>query len=297
MRPLPSRLLNAAESLRRTPWPVKSCSTGIGAAGVVVNYNTRDLIAALLYSLHRVLPAHALTETVVVDNGSTDGSVPFLERLAEQGLLRLVRNERSTYHGPGLNAGINALAGLQRSGAIDVGVVWVLDSDVIVLRTDALQRSLSLLRNTSAALVGQARHGEDADEPYTLISSLLLDPARVWQKRIRPFWDHGDPGVAMQADVTEWGLARVDFPFYREGYMLHRGRATIRSVAERGITTNRWYRSGVSRGEPHFHGHPQGEAIYAALLASMHDESRGLDPDCFAAALAEEARLVPTDLV
>ena len=288
------RVGNVLEGLRRKPWPSGGSATdAVGA--VVVNYNTKQLIAALLFSLYRVLPPDSLVTTVVVDNASTDGSAELLRALRDRGLIRLVENTGSTYHGPGLNVGINELARLQGAGEIDVSRVWVLDSDVIVLRGDVLADSLPVFGRTGAAMVGQARYGDEGERPYTLISSQLLDPALAWQRGIRPFWDHGDPGVGIQASLDRKGLVRADFPFYRSGYVLHRGRATIRSVFEQGITTNRWFAAGAQRGEPHFHGHPNGEAIYDAFLARMEREAPGLDPDLFAAAARAPERIVPTE--
>lgn len=286
------RLLNAREGLRRTPWPA-GLPAGDGVAAVVVNYNTKQLIAALLLSVYRVLPPGSVETIVVVDNGSTDGSAPFLRALRDRGLIRLVENTGSTYHGPGLNAGINELARLRKAGEIGAGLVWVLDSDVLVLRGDVLADAVPVFAATGAAMVGQARHGDTGERPYTLISCQLLDPAKVWQRGIRPFWDHGDPGVAMQESLDRKGLVRADFSFYRSGYVLHRGRATIKSVFEQGITENRWFAAGAQRGEPHFHGHPDGEAIYDAFLARMEREAPGLDPDAFVAAARDAERIAP----
>jgi GT2 family glycosyltransferase len=58
------------------PWPLPP---GVrrdepAKAGVVaVNYNTRDLIARLLFGLRCVLAPGAIQAVVVVDNASTDG--------------------------------------------------------------------------------------------------------------------------------------------------------------------------------------------------------------------------------
>jgi GT2 family glycosyltransferase len=47
---------------------------------VIVNYNVKDLLLACLGSLHRFTPAEIEFETIVVDNGSVDGSVAALAR-------------------------------------------------------------------------------------------------------------------------------------------------------------------------------------------------------------------------
>jgi glycosyltransferase involved in cell wall biosynthesis len=85
----------------RTTWPCGDCKGLDGRPGiVVVNYNTRRLIAQLIYSLYRTLrpPTFRL---VVVDNGSTDGSAELLSAIAAAGLCDLIVNRTNRYHGPG----------------------------------------------------------------------------------------------------------------------------------------------------------------------------------------------------
>lgn len=87
----------------RTTWPHSDPTAPAGIPGVVVvNYNTRRLVAQLIYSLYRTLrpPRFRL---VVVDNGSTDGSAELLSAVAAAGLCHLIDNPDNRYHGPGLN--------------------------------------------------------------------------------------------------------------------------------------------------------------------------------------------------
>jgi glycosyltransferase involved in cell wall biosynthesis len=280
------------EATARTTWPTADPASPATSA-VVVSFNTRELVAALLLTLHRVLPTGALERVVVVDNGSTDGSAELLQALDDDGLVQLVRSSGPPYHGPGLNRGVSALAAARASGELAGDRVWVLDSDVIVLRQDALEAPGRVMTGTGAALVGQLRHGGDG---YTLISSHLLDARQVWRRGVAPFWDHGDPGVGLQASLDRRGALRADFPYYRDGYVLHRGRATIRSVAERGLTDNKWYAAGLARGEPHFHGHPDGEAVWSAVTQRLLEEAPGLEPAALAAALRRPDRLDPLTL-
>jgi glycosyltransferase involved in cell wall biosynthesis len=62
---------------RRTTWPKVRRIAVAGrprVAIVVANYNTRRLIAQLIFSLYRILGRDQFDELVVVDNASTDGS-------------------------------------------------------------------------------------------------------------------------------------------------------------------------------------------------------------------------------
>ena len=94
---------------------------------MVVNYNTRRLIAQLIYSLYRILQP-PMFRLVVVDNGSTDGSAELLSAAAAAGLCHLVANPTNRHHGPGLNQGVSYLAeATRRDGAVPISYVWLLD--------------------------------------------------------------------------------------------------------------------------------------------------------------------------
>ncbi|HEX6388172.1 MAG TPA: glycosyltransferase family 2 protein [Solirubrobacteraceae bacterium] len=67
----------------------------MSVAVVVVSWNTRELLARCLDSLH------GLAEVIVVDNGSTDGSADVVPEWA-----RLVRLEENLGYGPAVNRGV-----------------------------------------------------------------------------------------------------------------------------------------------------------------------------------------------
>jgi hypothetical protein len=73
-----------APDAKRTPWPiaVNSARSDQKRVGIVVaNFNTRRLIAQLVFSLYRLLGRNEFAQIVVVDNGSTDGSTELLKAL------------------------------------------------------------------------------------------------------------------------------------------------------------------------------------------------------------------------
>lgn len=278
------KLTSYLEIARRREWPHKT--RGGSRVGVVtVSYNTKHLTAGLLYTLHRVLPKGALERIVVVDNGSTDGSVEMLEPLAAAGLIELVKNRWPTTHGPGLNRGMNRLA---RHG--DVDLVWVLDSDVFVLRSDALSDAVEFLDERGSALIGQAKPGGE----YAHVSSNLLDPAQVWRRPIPPFWDDGEPGARMQREMRQRGR-RIDlFPFYRSAYLLHIGGGTLRQVAERADGDSPYWEwaTDPQTSTAHYHGNERGPQLVDQVLLRLTEDAGGLDGDRFVGACVREERFV-----
>ena len=89
-------------------WP--STDSSIEPSGVVVvtvNYNTKRLVSMLLWSLYRFLGSE-LRSVVVVDNGSSDGSIEILQACARFGLCELIPNDTNRYHGPAISQALSA---------------------------------------------------------------------------------------------------------------------------------------------------------------------------------------------
>jgi glycosyltransferase involved in cell wall biosynthesis len=244
---------------------------------VVASSNTRHLIAHVLYSLYRLMGRDQFSELVVVDNASTDGSLELLEALQEAGLVHLLRNERQEYHGPALTRGVSSLA--ER-----VEYVWVLDSDVVVLRADTVRDALRVLCDSGAAAVGQKvgdptydamlRRNKEMLHPC----SLLLDPALIWKPPIPPFVEDGAPATAMQIAADEQGLKLVAFPFVEERYIVHLGRGTLREVAEGRDVDNRYYDWALGHRDYHYAGDPDGARLYAEFCQRFDGEVGELTP-------------------
>ena len=131
-------------------WP--DCPITPGRVAVVtVSYNTRELTALLLWSLRRILEWESL-EIVIVDNGSTDGSAELLTKIDAAGGCRLIRHGQ--HHArPGAHPGYVVLR-VQRLRL--PRWVWVLDSDVVVSRPDALEKAVERAEETDAAIVGES---------------------------------------------------------------------------------------------------------------------------------------------
>jgi glycosyltransferase involved in cell wall biosynthesis len=259
---------------------------------VVANFNTRRLVAQLVFSLHRLLGRSEFAQIVVVDNASTDGSRELLDALHAMGLIHLIGNRSQRYHGPALTQGISWLARRQRTVAAHerLDYVWVLDSDVIVLRRDTVRDAVRLLERSGAAAVGQKtgdpaydrllRHNREMLQPC----SLLLDPARIWRDPIPPFLEGGAPATALQVAADERRLRLVEFPFVEAGYLLHLGRGTLREVAGSDEPSNRYYDWAVDHRDHHFAGRGDGPEVLAAFAGVFDAEVGELTPAALAAA-------------
>lgn len=285
-------LTNLDERRRRTAWPpVAQVVDDAGVGVVTVNFNTSALVRGLLFSLFRVLPAGAVRRVVVVDNGSRDDSLHFLRPLAEAGLVELLENRRRPYHGPGLNRGISRLAGSEKPPG--VRYVWVLDSDVSVLRADALAAALEVMRSEGPAVLGQLQYdAPQLPSGYAHVSANLLDPVQVWRRGVPPFLEHGAPAVPMQRVLRRRGAAVRDFPFYRDGYLLHLGEGTLASLVTEGLTGNRYYGWASAHHGHHFHGNPEGPGLFARLRRRMDEEGAEAHPASFVEACRRPERVV-----
>ncbi len=294
-----SRLMTRKDRIIRTPWPaeLKLPSHADARVGVIMaSFNTRDLLALSLFALFRILQDKRVVRIVVVDNASTDGSRELLKALADADLVDVIFNEHQHYHGPALNQGVAHLRALhtRKNGEREeIDYIWVLDSDALVLRADVLDAALSAMTSSGACLAGQYLPDELAPgiDGYAHPSSLILDPARVWQRAAGAFDRSGAPAMAMQQRMIRARLARCNFPFMADGYVLHLGGATLRSIWEGGCRENVHYEWAKTRHNPHFHGNPDGAVILEELLAMFEREGAAAGTAAFVDCLATGPRL------
>ena len=110
-------------------------------------------------------------------------------------------------HGPALTQAMSFLASRR------IGFprwVWVLDSDVVVSRPDALKKAVERAEETDAAVVGESWWDDEHDMDRFLAYSLLIDPVRVWRDGIEPF----APTLArlMTSRRLKCSASRHDYP-------------------------------------------------------------------------------------
>jgi hypothetical protein len=162
----------------------------------------------------------------------------------------------------------------------------------VVIRDDTLIEATSALRRSGAAIAGQASVSVWHAGEMLGMYSLLLDPGLVWRDPIPPFDDSGMPSNELQRACAAAGLSRVDFPFTRDGFIVHRGRSSLAEVLARGETDNKHYQWAVDHHEPHFNAEPGASGLYqlfqAEFAAVIHDVHR--DDAIVDACLAVRAR-------
>jgi hypothetical protein len=248
---------------------------------VVANFNTRRLIAHLVFSLYRLLGRDEFSELVIVDNGSTDGSRELLNALHRAKLIHLIRNRTQRYHGPALTQGVSWLVRSRPR----LEYVWVLDSDVVVLRSDTVRDALAVGRRLDAAMVGQ-KLGDPADNRLLRHNaemlnpcSLLFDPRRIWRRPIPTFVEDGAPATALQVAADASGLRLVAFPFVEDEYLVHLGRGTLREIARSGDASNRYYEWALEHQEPHFAGQEGAAERYRGFRDRFEAEVGELTPE------------------
>jgi glycosyltransferase involved in cell wall biosynthesis len=265
-------------------WPDRPVTPG-RVAVITVSFNTRELTALLLWSLRRILEWESL-EVIVVDNGSDDGSAELLARIAAAGGCRLVANEANRMHGPALTQAMSFLASCES----DLPQwVWVLDSDVVIIRPDALKKALERADETTAAIVGESWWDQWHEKDRFLAYSLLIDPVRVWRDGIEPFVDGGDPAFDLLESANATGETLAEFSFVRDHYVIHRGRSSLMAVWESGDTTHPDYEWTLEHHEPHFGLVDGAAAGHAELLRRFRAEVGSLDDPKAIAALSGRA--------
>jgi glycosyltransferase involved in cell wall biosynthesis len=245
-------------------------------AVVVVNHNTKTLIAQLLFSLHRVLGRDQIALIVVVDNASEDGSVPVLQALADAQLIKLIANRRQRYHGSGLNQAVSWLATRQAKVTEEqrIDYVWALDSDTVVLRREVVHDAVDQFGRLQPAIIGQS-FGELDGYPHFPASTLMFEPGLVWRDPVVPFSDDGRPVKRFIETASDAGYRLEPFPFLHHSYVLHLGEGTVIAVADRepGHRFYVWAHRDLGRRRHYtFIDHPLGERLHAELCEAYDRE-------------------------
>lgn len=268
---LRTRALNWQSFRLRRDWPPSKDADPPRVAVVTVNYNTLEFTMMLLWSIRRIADSSQVTRIIVVDNGSTDGSRAVLRHLAREGRIDLIANRVQRFHGPGLNQGIRHLL----RSADEIDQILVIDSDVVMLRRDAISAPSIALSESGAALLGEYHNGSQlVVGGYAHISTLFIDPTQVVRRDVPPFIDAGHPGVTMQKHLRRTGAGIVDFPVRSSNLVLHAENATLAHLARSGDRRSshaEWARAADVTTHK-FHGNPDGARLLAIARARFRDE-------------------------
>ena len=248
-------------------WPAAPSANRDHVTALTVSYNTRELTAFLLWSLRTIVDWPQL-EIVVVDNGSRDGSAQLLTEAARSGVCTVLANEHNRQHGPGLNQGISHLA--SRRGPRPAWI-WILDSDAVAARPDALSAAVATARHHRAALVGEPQHDRWHPDGRFGLYSLLIDPAVVWHERTGPFTDGGDPSLDLLTSAARLGTPMASFPFTATGRVIHRGRGSLAAVHAADDRTHPLYAWAATHNTPHYAEVPGAARHYQTLLHQFRE--------------------------
>lgn len=275
---------NIFNQLLRLNWPDKDIKNSHEISVIFVNYNTVDLTSFLLFTLFRVLGREKVFKIVVVDNGSTDGSIDLLEKFSDKGLIDLISNEKQAYHGPAINQAINFLAKVERRNyEVQTRYIWIVDSDILILRNNVLDDAIKFLEQQNAAAIGEFQY-DALPEGYAHISSLLIDPYRCWNRSVYPFDNTGAPAANFQRSLRRKGLIVADFPFRSSHYLLHFGRGTLKSIYASNDEKNIYYDWATEHFDHHYHGEPKGREIHQSFLRFFKAEVPELTAEALLAA-------------
>ena len=267
----------------------------------MVNFNTKEHLSHLLYSIFANIGQDDIARMVVVDNASTDGSRDLLAQLHAAGLIDVILNDRQRYHGPGINQGIRYLERMTATATRPdqrVDYIWILDSDTVILRKDVLSHAMRSLQRADAGVAGEFEYRTPSlPQGYAHVCCLLIDPAKVWRRSIQPFWESGTPAEALQLSARRRGITHVDVGFMRDGYVLHLGARTLGVIRESRLHRNRYsaWAGRLPGGLGHFHGNPRGPELHREFVieyatAVADGSAQALIAACRASRLAAAGR-------
>lgn len=249
-------------------WPPGAIAQENRVTVVTVSHNTKDLTALLLWSLHRVLDWRPL-EIVVVDNGSSDGSLEVLTGVEDAGGCVLLANETNLHHGPALNQALSWLAA--RTEAVPEWV-WVLDSDCVIARADVLTDALAASEGRRPAMIGEPIWDRWHQRELFGLYSLLMDPAVVWRPPVKPFTAGGDPATELLTSAEEAGLECAAFGFAAGGHVIHRGRGSLAALALSDDRSNPLFQWATEHNEAHFGGIVGARERYRVIVEAFRRE-------------------------
>jgi hypothetical protein len=174
---------NVCVKLARTQARLRLRRRQDGVTVVIVNWNTKDMLADVLAAVHAYSPPEV--RVLVVDNGSTDGSREMLRRDDSVATIFLWSNAG---HGAALDLGVLAAK---------TSVAVTLDSDAIPFTDDWLTQIVEPVRHGHALLAGQRSSRDFVHPVYAAVD------VNEFVRRGLSFQAHRLPGLT--EDTVQWG--------------------------------------------------------------------------------------------
>ena len=184
-----------------------------------------------------------------------------LKKLDENGLIKLISNSKQKYHGPGLNQAINYLSKRVKEKQISFRYIWILDSDTIVLRKDTVDEAYLFMQETGSSVIGEFQ-----TNGYPHISSIWIDPFKVWKKHVSPFTSCGFPSLKFYRDVLNRKGTINQFSFMKNNYVLHLGEGTLKQIYNKKDFNNEFFDWASKFHMHHYHDNQMGKKIHEGIL-------------------------------
>lgn len=131
---------------------------------IIASFNTVQVTARCLDSIRRNTENY---EIIVIDNGSTDGSVSYLKEMHERGMIqKLILNEKNLNFGPANNQGLEVAEGK---------TIILLNSDTVVTPEWANRLETCLYSRNEIAIVGPVCNRSNGRQQVQVVQGLPLD--------------------------------------------------------------------------------------------------------------------------
>lgn len=246
----------------RRPPPVPPFDGDPRLALITVNFSTTRYLKLLLLTLSEQDHLGLLHRITIVDNASLDGGAELVDRLALRvPRLQAVHRRHWLGHGPGLRAGLRDLDAAESADDRPANAVVFCGTDVVFRSPSVLMTLAGVLIEHRPALIGEVRAGTNA-APDIQASFVVVGREVLRRRDIVPPVHHGSPTYPLQRSVTEAGLTVVDLPTYKNGLLLHRGRAGVAAATR---YRPRHQHAGLADDRPHYMGVPRGAEIWGEI--------------------------------
>lgn len=190
-----------------------------------------------------------------------NGSINFLPLLECIPGISIVHNTKWLNHAKGLRTGIRhvdaAECSMQEHEKINYYLVT--DSDVVITRSDLWPKLQQILQAEGPDAIGEIQL--DAPIPYIHPCFMLIKKEAYHAKGVIPFVNGTAPALDLQISLRAKGGKIIDFPARRDGYIIHRGRGSIKGIRE----YRKYHPHATTPVEENFHGNWQAKPVWEGL--------------------------------